>query len=52
MISFISLFEIISLVIPDPQIFFSTAASVADANAVTSIGVRIFLANGVRSFFY
>ena len=45
MISFISLCEIISVVIPDLKIIFWIATSVADADAIT------LLSNGVSTFF-
>ena len=45
-----SLFEIINAVVHDPKIFFRIAASVADAVAVNSNGIKKRLANGVRSF--
>ena len=45
-----SLFEIINAVVHDPKIFFWIAASVADAVAVNSNGIKKRLANGVRSF--
>ena len=51
MISFISSFEIICAVVPDPRIFFLTAASVADAAAVNLNGTKTLLANGVSTFF-
>ena len=39
-VSFISLFEIISVVIPDPNIILWIAGSVADADAVNSNGIK------------
>ena len=45
MISFISLFEIINVVIPVPKIFFWVAASVADTAAVNPNGIKKLLAN-------
>ena len=42
-ISFISLFEIISVVIPDPKMFFWTAASVDEAPAFNANGVKTHL---------
>ena len=47
MISFISSFEIISVVIPDPKILFWIAASVADTDAVNPNGIKTILANGL-----
>ena len=49
-ISSISLFEIINIVIPDPKTFFCTAASVADNIAVNLNGVKTILANGLGTF--
>ena len=40
MISLISLFEIISVVTPDPNIFLWVAASVADSAAVNLNGIK------------
>ena len=45
MISFISSLEIIIVVVPGPNIFLRTAASVADAAADTPNGNKTFLAN-------
>ena len=50
MISFISLLEIINVVLPDPNIFLRIAASVADAAAVNPNGIKMLLANGVSTF--
>ena len=47
---FISLFEIINIVLPDPNIFLWIAASVADAGAVNPNGIKTLLANGFRTF--
>ena len=51
MISFISTFEIINLVILDPKIFFLKAASVIVAAAVNPNGIKTLLANSVSTFF-
>ena len=50
MILFISLFEIINVVLPDPNIFSWIAASVADAAAVNPNGIKTLLANGLSTF--
>ena len=50
-ISFISSFEIISVVIPDPYIWFLIAASVADVAAINCNGMKILLVNVVSTFF-
>ena len=50
MISFISYIEIISLVIPDSKIFFSTAASVADSAGVNLNGIKTLLVNDLSKF--
>ena len=50
MISFISLLEIINVVLPEPNIFLRIAASVADAAAVNPNGIKMLLANGVSTF--
>ena len=52
MISFISLLEIINVVLPDPNIFLRIAASVADAAAVNSNGAKMLLANGFNTLSY
>ena len=44
-ISFISSFEIIAVVTPDPNIFLWIAASAADVAAVNSNGIKTLLAN-------
>ena len=49
MISFITSFEIISVVIPDP-VLFKIAASVADAVAVNINGIKMLLAQGLSTF--
>ena len=51
MISFLSLFEIISAVVRDPKMLFSIAASVADATAVSANVTKMFLSNGVSTLF-
>ena len=51
MISFISTFEIINVVILDPKIFFLKAASVTVAAAVNPNGIKTLLANNVNTFF-
>ena len=51
MISFISGFEIVNVVIPDPKTFIWVAASVADADAtVNSNGTKILLPNEISTF--
>ena len=51
MMSFISLFDIISVVVfPDPKIFLCIPASAADAAAVNCKGIKILLANGLITF--
>ena len=60
MTTFMSSFEIINLVIPDPNIFFANsctfflriAASVADAAAVNPISIKTVLANDFSTFFH
>ena len=49
--SFISSFVIISLVLPDPKIFFWIVASVADADTLSLNGIEALLANGFIVFF-
>ena len=49
-ISSISSFEIISVVIPNPNIFLLIAASVGDAAVVNPNGIKTLLANGLRTF--
>ena len=46
MISFNSSFKIINVVVPDPNIFWWIAASVADAAAVNLNGIKTLLAVG------
>ena len=50
MITFISSFEIINVVVPDPKILF-WAAAVADATAVNPDIIQTILANGFCKFF-
>ena len=50
MISFISSFEIINVVVPDPKIFLWIVASVPAA-AVNSNSIKTLLANGLSRFF-
>ena len=51
--SFISSFDFIRVVVllPDPKIFLCIAASAADATTVNPKGIKIFLANGLITFF-
>ena len=49
--SFISSFEIIKVVVPDPNIFLCIPASAADAAAVNPKGIKTLLANGLITFF-
>ena len=49
--SSISLFDIISVVFPDPNIFLRIPASAADAAAVNLKGIETLLANGLIIFF-
>ena len=48
--SFISSFDIISVVLPDPKIFLCIPASAADAAAVNPKGIKTLLANGLITF--
>ena len=50
-ISFISLFEIINVVMPDPKTFFRIAASIADATAINPNDIKTILANDLSTFF-
>ena len=50
--SFISSFEIIKVVVPDPNIFLCIPASAADAAAVNPKGIKTLLANGLITFFF
>ena len=45
-----SLFDIISVVFPDPNIFLCIPASAADAAAVNPKGIKTLLANGLITF--
>ena len=45
--SFMYLFDIISVVFPDPNIFLCIPASAADAAAVNPKGINTLFANGV-----
>ena len=49
--SSISSFDIISVVVPDPQIYLQIPASAADAAAVNPNGIKTLLANGLITFF-
>ena len=49
--SFISSFDIISVVVPDPKIFLCIYASAADAVAVNPNGIKTLLANGLITLF-
>ena len=49
--SSISLFDIISVVFPDPNIFLCNPASAAYAAAVNPKGIKPLLANGLTTFF-
>ena len=49
--SSISLFDIISVVFPDPNIFLCIPASAADAAAVNPKGIKTLLVNGLIRFF-
>ena len=51
MITLISLFEIISAVVPNLKTFFWIAASVANAAAVTSNYIKTSFASGGSTFF-
>ena len=48
--SFISLFEIIKVVVVEPCIFFRTPSSIAEAANVIPYGAKIFFANGAPTF--
>ena len=50
MISLISSLEILSVAMPDPNIFLWIAAFVADAAAVYPNGIKTLLANGFSTF--
>ena len=50
--SFVSSFDIISVVLPDPNIFYVFLhLSAADAAAINPKGIKILLANGLITFF-
>ena len=51
MISVISLFEIINIVMRNPKVFFWIAAFVADVAAVNHNGNKLLLANAFSTFF-
>ena len=51
MISNISSFEIISVVMADPTIFLRIVACVSDPAAVNPNGIKTLLANGLSTFF-
>ena len=46
----ISLFDIISVVFPDPKTFLCIPASAADAAAVNPKGIKTLLVNGLITF--
>ena len=48
--SFISLFEIIKVVVPEPCIFFYMPALITEAAAVIPNEARIFFAKGTATF--
>ena len=48
--SFISSFEIIKVVVPEPCILFSIPASIAEAAAVIPNGAKTFFAKGIATF--
>ena len=49
--SFISSFEIIKAIVPEPSIFFCIPASAVDAAAVDPNGTKTLLANGLITIF-
>ena len=49
--SFILSFEIIKVVVPDPNIFLCIPASAADTAAVNPKGIKALLANGLITVF-
>ena len=51
MVLFISSFEIINVIIPDPKTFFPIAATVADTAAVNCNGIKTVLVSGLSEFF-
>ena len=48
--SFISLFEIIKVVVPEPSIFFLIPASIAETAAVIPNGAQTIFAKGIAIF--
>ena len=50
MMPFISSFEMIKVVVPEPCIFFWIPASIAEAAAVIPYGAKIFFAKGIATF--
>ena len=48
--SFISLFEIIKVVVVEPCILFRTPSSIAEAANVIPYGAKIFFVNGTPNF--
>ena len=48
--SFISSFEIINVVVPEPCIFFGIPASIAKATAVIPNGAKTFFAKRIATF--
>ena len=50
MISFISLFNIISVVVPDPKIFLCIPAYAADTTVVNPREIKTLLASGLIKF--
>ena len=49
-IPFISSFEIIKIVVPEPRIFFWIPASIAEPAAAIPNGARTFFAKGIATF--
>ena len=45
-------FEIVNIVVSNPNIFLWIAPSVADADAVNPNGIKALLANGLSTFFH
>ena len=50
-VSHISSYESISVVMPDPEIFFSIPACVADAAPVNPNHIKVVLVDGLSTFF-
>ena len=50
LISFISSFEIINVIVPDPNIFVWIAASAVDVAAVNPNGIKTLLGYGLSTF--